>query len=115
VLPTHATFVAHLLREHGVRRVIQIGVRGVLPMSPALPDRLLPVRVDELKAALLPDVPVYLTIDTDGFDPSIAPAVGYPSSAATRPHAESTMPARTRERRRVAPTNAGSWMALPAS
>jgi agmatinase len=77
-LPTHATFVAHLLREPGVQRVIQLGVRGVLHTKPVLPERLLQLQVADLEAALLPGVPVYLTIDTDGLDPSLAPAVGYP-------------------------------------
>lgn len=77
-LPTHATFVAHLLREPAVRRVIQIGVRGVLHKPRTLPERLLQVQSAELAVALLPGVPVYLTVDTDGLDPSIAPAVGYP-------------------------------------
>ena len=83
-LPTHATFVAHLLRDTGVRRVIQIGVRGVIHLPRPMPERLLQIGVAELEAALLPGVPVYLTIDTDGFDPSLAPAVGYPSPGGLR-------------------------------
>lgn len=77
-LPTHATFVAHLLASPGVRRVVQVGVRGVLPKKRVLPERIRPASVSTLAESLLPGVPVYLTIDTDAFDPSIAPGVGYP-------------------------------------
>ena len=43
-----------------------------------MPAGVASIALDELRSALLPGVEVYLTVDTDAFDPSIAGAVAYP-------------------------------------
>lgn len=76
--PTHATFVAHALSEGLCARVLQVGVRG-FSHSPAheRPDLAI-VPLEALEERLVA-VPTYVTVDTDGFDPAIAPAVDFPS------------------------------------
>lgn len=76
--PTHATFVSFIAAEGLAERVIQIGVRGLSWGAPPVPSAVVSVTLADLRAALLPGVDVYLTIDTDAFDPSVAPAVHYP-------------------------------------
>ena len=76
--PTHATFVAHVAAERLAERVLQIGVRGFVGGEPEAPDGVTTIMLSDLPSSLLPGVDVYLTVDTDGFDPSIACAVGYP-------------------------------------
>lgn len=76
--PTHASFISHVAREGLARKIVQIGVRGYSwgPHEPPL--GVVTVRREALAAALEPGVPVYLTVDTDGFDPTVAGAVNYP-------------------------------------
>ena len=76
--PTHATFVGYVAKEELAKQVLQIGIRGLAWGEPLAPDGVSTVKLAELPAALLPDVDVYLTVDTDAFDPTLAPAVGYP-------------------------------------
>ncbi|MCP1774903.1 arginase family enzyme [Bradyrhizobium japonicum] len=76
--PTHSNFVSFLVDDPNVSRVTQVGVRGLSTLLPKQPDKVVESRLQELSTALLPEVPVYLTIDTDAFDPGIAPAVVHP-------------------------------------
>jgi len=44
-----------------------------------LPEKLVQTDVERLHEALLPGVPVYLSVDTDAFDPTVAPGVSHPA------------------------------------
>jgi agmatinase len=76
--PTHSSFITFVAAEGLVEKVIQVGVRGLSNGSALLPSIVQSVALDRLKDALLPGVDVYLSVDTDAFDPSIAPAVHFP-------------------------------------
>jgi arginase family enzyme len=76
--PTHATFVSYIVAEELAEKVLQIGIRGLSWGVPPMPEGVACVKLSELGDALLPGVDVYLTVDTDAFDPSVAPAVQYP-------------------------------------
>lgn len=76
--PTHATFVSFIAAERLAEKVLQVGVRGFSWGAPSVPDSVVCVALSELRTALLPGVDVYLTVDTDAFDPSVAPAVHFP-------------------------------------
>jgi arginase family enzyme len=76
--PTHSNFMSFLLEVPQVARLVQVGVRGVSAHLPAQPDKAIEATIENLDEALLPDTPVYLTIDTDAFDPALAPAVTHP-------------------------------------
>jgi arginase family enzyme len=77
-LPTHSTFITHVVGEGLAEKVIQIGVRGLSWGAPhPLPNVSL-LDCDKLGDALLPNLGVYLTVDVDAFDPMIAPAVHFP-------------------------------------
>jgi len=77
-LPTHATFVSSVAEEGLAARVLQIGVRGLAWGEPEAPPGVRSIELAALRDHLEPDCDVYLTIDTDAFDPTFAPAVGYP-------------------------------------
>jgi len=79
-LPTHSTFVAYLVAEGLVSRVVQVGVRGVAGAAIELPLGVRCATVDSALELLDPGAPLYLTIDTDAFDPSVAPGVSYPEA-----------------------------------
>ncbi|MBL8946430.1 MAG: arginase family protein, partial [Myxococcales bacterium] len=76
--PTHATFMSAVADEGLAAQVLQVGVRGLSPYLPRTPDTVRVVGLGELERALLPATDVYLTVDTDAFDPAAAPAVSYP-------------------------------------
>lgn len=76
--PTHASFVSYVAAEHLAEQVLQIGVRGLAWGAPKAPEIVKSIRISELRQHLLPNVDVYLTIDTDAFDPTVLPAVSYP-------------------------------------
>jgi hypothetical protein len=76
--PTHATFVGYVAAEKLAEQVVQLGVRGLTWGPPARPEGVQSVSLEQLPAALIPGLDVYVTVDTDAFDPSIAPGVGYP-------------------------------------
>ena len=79
--PTHATFVAHVMAEGLATQVLQIGVRGLGSGEPPAPAGVTTIQLAELPSALEPGVGVYVTVDTDAFDPTVACAVGYPEPA----------------------------------
>lgn len=74
----NANFVTFAARSPSVRRWIQIGVRVPSQHQPDFHPNIISCDVDELGSVLTEDYPTYLTIDTDGFDPSIMPGVSYP-------------------------------------
>lgn len=76
--PTHANFMSYLLPLKSVRRVIRIGLRGVGRTAPSRDAKLAACAPSDLGRHLLPRLGVYLTIDSDGFDPAAMPAVSYP-------------------------------------
>lgn len=78
--PTHSTFVAHLVAEGLVSQVVQVGVRGVAGAVIELPATVHRATVASALEQLDPATPLYLTIDTDAFDPSVAPGVSYPEA-----------------------------------
>lgn len=76
--PTNANFVNYAAELRGVTSWIQIGIRAVSRHIPNFPGKVCGARPEQLQAYITPDLPIYLTIDTDGFDPGIMPAVSYP-------------------------------------
>jgi arginase family enzyme len=76
--PTHGNFMGCLLAEPDLLRVVQIGVRGWGRTAPSRDEKVLRARPSEVSDRLLPGIPVYLTVDTDGLDPMLAPAVSHP-------------------------------------
>lgn len=76
--PHHGSFIGHVVREGLTASVTQLGVRGLTWGEHPAPEGVRQVRLEALRESLLPGVDVYLTIDTDGFDPSVAGAVGFP-------------------------------------
>lgn len=75
---THANFMGHVSKLNNVERVIQVGIRGFGRDLPELPPKFVSCSVTSLADELLPSIPVYITIDTDVFDPAVAPGVSYP-------------------------------------
>jgi arginase family enzyme len=76
--PTHASFIGYAVAEALVTQVVQIGVRGLSGGFSKSPSGVRQVAVHELVDALTPGAPVYLSVDTDAFDPVVAAAVNYP-------------------------------------
>jgi arginase family enzyme len=75
---SHANFVHFLAEDPLVSRITVVGVRGYSRDLYPLPENHRAVELAQVAQTLLPGVPVYLTVDTDAFDPSIAPGVGHP-------------------------------------
>jgi agmatinase len=76
--PTNANFMSFACKEKNLKRVIQIGVRAFTSDMPMIPRKIVKPELSSWTDYILKDVPIYLTIDTDGFDPLIAPGVNYP-------------------------------------
>ncbi|KFA94042.1 arginase family protein [Archangium violaceum] len=77
-LPTHSNFVSFLARSPGIHRVVQLGVRGYSSWLPRRPRGVIDVPLADAADAIEPGLETYLTIDTDAFDPTLAPAVVHP-------------------------------------
>lgn len=85
---SHACTAARMLEMDHVERVVQIGIRSANPAQREQMNRFgARLRVFEahelgLARSLLDytgaDLPVYLSIDMDGFDPAFAPGVSHP-------------------------------------
>ena len=76
--PTHSNFIGFLAARPDVERIVQVGLRGYSSLLPVPMEKVVQTSVEEMKSVLQAGVPVYLSIDTDVFDPSIAPAVWHP-------------------------------------
>lgn len=74
----HGSVIRKLSENNNVKRIIQIGIRGCVERSEVDNEKVLQCDVNEIKDKILDGVPVYLTIDSDGFDPTLNPAVNYP-------------------------------------
>ena len=76
--PTHANFIGFLATCPQILRIVQVGVRGYSSLLPIPPERVVESSIATLDQSLIAGVPTYLTIDTDAFSPSHAPAVMHP-------------------------------------
>ncbi len=76
--PTNANFVSFAANISGITSWFQVGVRAPARHVPDFPPNVIGVTAHQLIHKLERHKPVYLSIDTDGFDPSIMPAVTYP-------------------------------------
>lgn len=78
-LPTHANFVYPAINTiPNINKWIQVGLRGISPSISDIPEKIKLTKFENLSELLLPNTPIYLTIDSDVFDPSICPAVSFP-------------------------------------
>lgn len=108
VMATHATFMSFVASEELAAQVLQIGVRGFSSFVPEAPRRIKGIALEQLRASLIPGMPVYLTVDTDGFDPLLLPAVSYPIPGGLRLDAISEVLAAFRDAR--TPLIGADWM-----
>jgi agmatinase len=88
-LPTHANFMYFVEQLPQVKKVIQLGVRGFETVKYSAQKRV-EINNDEnwlrnLKEQLIEDCPVFITIDTDAFDPITMPGVNFPVPHGLRP------------------------------
>lgn len=76
----HGSFVRTLANSSKVKKIVQLGVRGTYNIneSKGLDGKVIQTTIDNLEKILEKDIPVYLTIDADAFDPSVIGAVSYP-------------------------------------
>lgn len=75
---THANFMYEVSTLTHVKKVIQIGVRGIDSPPNDLPRHIIQTHVSQLAQHLIPNIPTYLTIDTDGFNPVQFSGVSFP-------------------------------------
>lgn len=75
--PTHASFMRWALNENLFENALQVGIRGFGASPREESSKLRVCSVSDLAGQLKPMV-TYLSIDTDAFDPNLAPAVDYP-------------------------------------
>ena len=76
--PTHANFVAFAAELPQIKKWFQAGVRTYSRECPDFPEKVISCDLASAIDQLDPSIPVYITIDTDGFDPSLFPGVGHP-------------------------------------
>lgn len=80
--PTHANFMYVVEKMPQVKKIIQVGLRGFDVQLVNSKKRLeLNSEVgikEELRKSLDPNIPIYVTIDTDAFDPNLLPSVNFP-------------------------------------
>lgn len=81
-LPSHANFMSFVEALPQVEKVIQLGLRGFDAIKCTSHKRVEIADkanwLSHLCDQLSPECPVFLTIDTDAFDPLIMPAVNFP-------------------------------------
>lgn len=87
--PSHANFMSFVEALPQVARVIQLGLRGFDAVTYTSQKRVeIADDVNWLShffEQLIPGCPVFLTIDTDAFDPLIMPAVNFPVPSGLNP------------------------------
>nr|WP_241215514.1 arginase family protein [Sphingomonas sp. ABOLH] len=76
--PSNGNFVSYAANNSAIRQWLQLGVRVPSLHEPVYPSKVINTCLINLRKDLIPGVPIYITIDTDGFDPSVMPAVDYP-------------------------------------
>lgn len=77
----HGSFARSLMQAERIVRILQMGIRGPQDSGNPPSDKVCVKYMDDssgISEALDPDVPTYLTIDLDVFDPRIFPGVSYP-------------------------------------
>ena len=73
----HSTFISNILNEGLTERVIQIGTRGITPCPPYTAKNLTMIHSPTELARERCSGAIYITVDTDVFDSSIAPGVSF--------------------------------------
>lgn len=76
--PTHANFIYEVIKLKQVRRVLQIGLRGYEQPWDSESGKIIRASERDLNEKLDRNVPVFLTVDSDGFDPIFLQAVNFP-------------------------------------
>lgn len=76
--PTHANFVAFAMELKEIKAWHQFGIRTFSRELPDYPSHLFTHNLEQLEDVIDPNFPVYLTIDSDAFDPSLFPGVSHP-------------------------------------
>lgn len=81
-LTEHGSFIRDIIKSDYIKRVIQIGIRGPRDYKEysGISEKVYEANINNVNDLLIPDVPIYISIDLDVFDPSIIPAVEYPIS-----------------------------------
>lgn len=79
-LAEHGSFIRELSCSKNIRKIIQVGVRGTRSSAEneGLSAKVVMCSPLMLSDCLIDDLPVYVTVDVDAFDPSIVSAVAYP-------------------------------------
>lgn len=83
-LPTHANFMYSVEKMSEVEKVVQIGVRGfdAYPLNSKKVETISFNNNDDLASKITSTIdfqlPIFITIDVDAFDPLIIPAVNFP-------------------------------------
>lgn len=76
--PTHANFISFVEKEGLAEQVLQVGVRGLSWHTGVNTACVRKGSVEDIPTLLQKHLPVYITIDTDVFDPGLASGVSYP-------------------------------------
>jgi agmatinase len=76
--PSHANFMNFVCKFKAVKKVIQVGLRTFSNHETIFDEKMVFTLPSAVIENLLPDVPIYITIDTDALDPLVAPAVNHP-------------------------------------
>ena len=81
----HGNFISKCLELKNLKKVTQIGIRGVPNAKMYQHEKIEVIWMNEVQEllengteAILKDVPIYITFDIDYFDPSIAPGTATP-------------------------------------
>lgn len=74
----HGSIIRKLSKNNNVKKIIQLGIRGPIEASEINDGKVIQCNISEVKNEIIANIPVYLTIDSDGFDPALNPAVNYP-------------------------------------
>ena len=74
----HGSIIRKLSENNNVKKIIQLGIRGPIEASEINNEKVIQCNISEVKDEIIENIPVYLTIDSDGFDPALNPAVNYP-------------------------------------
>lgn len=82
----HGNFMSWIIGDKRVSRVAQFGIRQCTESPPFTPPKVVRwpgtvgarVPIEEIVAELPEDLPLHLTVDVDGLDPSVIPSTGTP-------------------------------------